>query len=483
MKPVSLMKQMLLSLGLLCGMFSAVAQAPSWERRNTTGPIQTPPAQVARQTVTLNATTAWHLMRNAGSDATHSYLARTSNGTDWTHLPITGSPGYQALNLTAVDASTAYVAQAHSPDGYTSQGEILRTQDGGLTWKKITNTEYTSAGSVLRWVHFFDASTGVAFGDPMDSSFEVYRTTNAGTTWQRVDASNLPLPFFGEGASGYFIGTPYFALGNTIWTGTSAGRIFKSTDQGRTWTAVLPFPESGSTWSMAFQDANHGLAYDPSAADYTYDAFIIRTADGGATWEKITPLYNRKGCVYITQLDAIPGAYISVGVTGELPDPDFAGQGSSVSADGISWVDIDRDLPRNRYISLDALSATVAFATSATDAHSQDNPGAGGFYQLQGNLLAGLVTASRTTNEARTATVYPNPSASGRFQLLLSPGFAPAEVTISDLVGRWVTTQRVSLPTGGSPTATVDLSPYPAGLYHLHVQTGKGTQTLRIISK
>jgi hypothetical protein len=181
------MKQFLLRLSLLLGATTAGAQAPAWVERNTTAPIHTPSGVYAFQTVTVNATTAWHLLAPSGADlglesATH--LARTTNGVEWFYLPIEGTPGFQALHLTAVDANTAYVAQVGAGRGGPSGGgEILRTPDGGQSWQKVTGTEFTRAGSFLFWVHFFDATTGLAFGAPVDGHFEVYRTSDGAATW------------------------------------------------------------------------------------------------------------------------------------------------------------------------------------------------------------------------------------------------------------------------------------------------------------
>ncbi|SMB92432.1 hypothetical protein SAMN00120144_2157 [Hymenobacter roseosalivarius DSM 11622] len=357
-----------------------LGQAPSWLLRNTTGPIQTEPAQRAWQTVTLSATTAWQLLGKEGElFATH--VARTTNGTDWTSQPITGgTPGFRAGHLAAIDANTAYISQYNDDGG----GEVLKTTNGGASWVKITTTEYTSPGSYLNWTHFFDASTGVAFGDPVQGGYEIYRTTNAGASWQRVPAAAIPAPLVGE--AGLLLS--YFALGNTLWVGTANfgvngeddrfARVWKSTDRGLTWTVSARTPLRYGVYRLAFRDQNNGIAYNSPDLSIPGGG-MIRTTDGGQTWSAITPVSTPQGRFYGVTIDAIPGGFLSVG------------EGSSISADGITWTDLTPGGGTTAaFTTLDALSATVAFAGATTAAATDSHPGSGGVYQLRGNLLTPL---------------------------------------------------------------------------------------------
>lgn len=457
---------------LLQGAGNAVAQTPSWGLRNIMGAIETPSGYYAFQTVAINATTAWHLMAPNGADlglesATH--VARTTDGQHWSYLPITGTPGYGALSLTAVDANTAYVARVHTGPGSSAGGEILRTTDGGWSWTKVTTTEFTSTGSFLFWVHFFDATNGLAFGAPVNGSCEVYRTTDAAATWQRVPADNLPALLPGEGSAWY-----YFALGNTVWVGNGifrgGVRVFKSTDRGLTWSASAPTGLNSYAASLAFKDSENGLAISGLALDGSQA--LVRTTDGGATWTRITPAANALGRFYAGKLDAIPGAFLSVGVNNKV-------WGSSVSVDGITWTDIEPGRSNYpRLFSVDAVSATVAFAATSTE-----STGAGGFYQLSGSLLAGVVTTASSRRAAPGLTAYPNPSATGVFQLQLSATPGPgSQLRVLHVVGREVARHQLPFSPAGLQTS-VDLSREAVGAYVLELRTGAGSQRVRVWSK
>jgi photosystem II stability/assembly factor-like uncharacterized protein len=84
------------------------------------------------------------------------------------------------------------------------------------------------------------------------------------------------------------------ALGPDVAIAASAGpaeqgqaRIFRTTDDGRTWTQVYATRDSGVFFdALAFWDARHGIAQsDP--VDGTF--FLLTTADGGQSWTRVPP--------------------------------------------------------------------------------------------------------------------------------------------------------------------------------------------------
>ena len=474
------MRKALLYLAFLGWAGGALGQAPAWVLRNTAGTPQSAPAKRAWQTATINATTAWQLMGNDGSlFATH--VAHTTNGTTWTYLPITGTPGFSAGSISAIDANTAYVSQYNTATD--SGGEVLKTTNGGVTWTKVTTTQFTSPGSYLNWVHFFDALTGVAFGDPIAGNFEVYRTADGGATWQRVAPANLPAARAGEGGALL----SYCAQGNTVWAGTGLYvlpnarpvRIYKSADRGLTWTASALTPLLYGVQGMAFQDQNNGIAYN---TPFYNSVSMIKTTDGGTTWFSITPAPTARGRFRTTAIDAIPGAFLSVGATLDntsIPETD---RGSSVSADGITWRDIDGGPTAAAYVTIDALSPTVAFAGAYTAGPAAPQPGSGGMYQLTGNLLVPL--PARHAAQPAQVSAYPNPSADGVFEVALGPDAASgAHLRARDVLGREVFYQRVSAAAAAAQRSTVDLSRASPGVYTVELRTATTLTQYRVAIK
>ena len=77
-------------------------------------------------------------------------------------------------------------------------------------------------------------------------------------------------------------------LENHVWIGTTASRVLRSADGGRSWAiATTPVATGNATgiFSIAFKDAQHGVVV---GGDYTKESQAgdnaAFTSDGGATW-------------------------------------------------------------------------------------------------------------------------------------------------------------------------------------------------------
>ncbi|RSK34644.1 T9SS type A sorting domain-containing protein [Hymenobacter metallilatus] len=458
------MKKALLSLGLF-GLAAANAHG-QWVLQNTTNP-QTPPSYFSRQIQTVSATVVWQLLQEATSGSSINTFSRTTDGgATWVFNSVNGTANYSAAGIHALDANTAFVAQYGAQGG----GEIVKTTNGGTTWTKVTTaTQFPRTAGFANWVYFFDANNGVSLGDPVGGYFEVYTTSNGGTTWTRVPQSNLPTPL---DANEYGLVGSYFALGNTIWAGTThlqdpndpnsglPSRILKSTDRGLTWTASPVTPLSGGISRLAFVDQNNGLAFQGGD--------LIYTTNGGATWQ--TRSYT--GNFNHFDIDAVPGTSTYVSVGSSVPTVTTAADyGSSYSTNGgQTWIDIDR----GRYSSsVDFISRSVGYAGAQTD-----NLGAGGVYKY-----TGTITANKGAQTLKGLSVYPNPSATGVFEVELTTGLkAGAQVRVFDAVGRQVYSQSLNPTAIATQRTVLDLSQEKAGLYTLELRTeaGVGQQQLVI---
>ncbi|MBI5474158.1 MAG: T9SS type A sorting domain-containing protein [Ignavibacteriae bacterium] len=196
-------------------------------------------------------------------------LRTTNAGSTWTNV---GGGNIGTADLYAVDAISSTSAIVTATPATTSF--IFRTTNAGATW----DTVYKQSGGFIDAMKMYDASNGIALGDPVGGKWTIARTTDGGATWARI--ATEPTQVLTEAGSNNGMAT----WGTShIWfhSNTTPSRIYRSTNAGATWTGVnLPFTATFSA-GIAFNSATHGVvgANGGQAA---------RTADGGLTWTSAT---------------------------------------------------------------------------------------------------------------------------------------------------------------------------------------------------
>ena len=179
---------------------------------------------------------------------------------------------------------------------------VLRTQDGGQTWRDITPPQPApgATASIAALGYFLNAATAwVAYGPPPESGgmppfIQVWKTNDGGDTWSygSIDTSVVS----GEAFSPYYLS---FADTQHGWLMVYLGSgmmhayvaLFMTIDGGATWTDILdPFTnndiQSFSKTGMVFVDSQTGwLTRDAQGVDPT--PHIFRTTDSGVTWTRL----------------------------------------------------------------------------------------------------------------------------------------------------------------------------------------------------
>jgi photosystem II stability/assembly factor-like uncharacterized protein len=270
-----------------------------------------------------------------------SFTRTVDGGNTWIPGYVGSDKTLRFSNISAIDGQEAWVAM-HKMDystiptlgyvGFGKGGGIFHTTDEGVTWEQTAPGELFDSNSTPRFIYFKDKNHGIAVGDPNQEYWEIYLTNNKGKKWKRVTSSNIPAPLAGE--RGWISG--YSTIGDTIWFGTTTGRMYKSMDFGKTWAVhtVTLMPGTEVNEIAFLDDGKTGVAHLRNNA--IFRTYVFSTTDGGLTWTNYFQPPNWKN----SRVTAVPGtnAFVSTSTHG---NPAFTG--SSVSYDaGQTWAHIDQ---------------------------------------------------------------------------------------------------------------------------------------------
>jgi photosystem II stability/assembly factor-like uncharacterized protein len=217
-------------------------------------------------------------------------IRTVDGGKNWDVRQVAGAENQDFRGTRAFDAENAVIMSTGNAE--KGLATIYRTSDGGKTWTLVFAPKAT--GVFFDSIAFWDRKRGVVLSDPVDGHFVLFRTADGGATWTQIPPEKLPAALKGEGS---------FAASNScialqgeknIWFvtgGASVARVVRSNDGGETWqvaeTPVKPANASTGLFSIAFRNEKYGVAV---GGDYTKPGAsprptIIRTKDGGRTWE------------------------------------------------------------------------------------------------------------------------------------------------------------------------------------------------------
>ena len=261
----------------------------------------------------------------SGSGST--VLRTTDGGATWRKLTVT-SDTLDFRDIDAIDEQTAYVLSA----GTGPASRIYKTTDAGETWTMQFKSD--DAKVFLDAMSFWDANHGIVYGDSINGQLYIMTTSDGGRVWSRVPAANLPPPLENEGAFAAS-GTNIAVFGEShAWIGTGGAaksRVLRTADGGRSWqVADTPFAAGSSSgiFSIAFRDAKHGVI---AGGDYKKEQEAVDnlavTNDGGVTWTLVKGLSG-----YRSVVGYVPGTktLIALGPSG----------GDYSTDDGQTWTTI-----------------------------------------------------------------------------------------------------------------------------------------------
>ncbi|MFJ6199282.1 cellulose binding domain-containing protein [Micromonospora sp. NPDC092111] len=261
-------------------------------------------------------------------------LRSTDKGATWqaTALPFKNGgnmPGRGMGERLAVDPNRNSVLYYGAEGG----NGLWRSTDYGATWAKVANfpnvgnyradpndaSGYQSQNQGLTWVSF-DKSTGATgnatqtiYVGVADKQNPVYRTTNGGTTWERI--AGQPTGYLAhKGVVDPVGGFLYIATSDTGGPYDGAkGDVWKFNRATGAWTQISPVPSSSTDAYFGYT----GLTIDrqkpntlmvATQISWWPDAIFWRSTDGGATWTRIWDWgsYPNKTKKYTMDVSSVP---------------------------------------------------------------------------------------------------------------------------------------------------------------------------------
>lgn len=182
-------------------------------------------------------------------------------------------------------------------------GGVWKTEDAGMNWKNVSDG-FFKTGSV--------GAIAVAPNDPnvlyvgmgehpvrgvMTSAGDgIYRTTDAGQTWQHIGLENSQHiaairvhPTDSE--------TVWVAVQGALWQTSTEKGIYKTTDGGKNWQKVLFVDENTGAADLSLDATNPRILYAGMWDHQRYPwkvrsggegSGIWKSVDGGETWKELT---------------------------------------------------------------------------------------------------------------------------------------------------------------------------------------------------
>ncbi|HEX4566251.1 MAG TPA: hypothetical protein VH138_06440 [Vicinamibacterales bacterium] len=223
----------------------------------------------------------------------------TSAGVTW--LPIadqlTNIDSIGAVQVAPSDPNIIYAGSGDPIAGGDGDG-MYKSTDAGKTWTHVGLEQTTRISKMV--IDPKDPNVVVvgAVGDAKHPAGGVYRTTDGGHSWGKV----LPAP---QGAAGfrdleYAFDMPNVILAATMGAGgrgfagavgdvpeATPAKVFKSTDEGKTWNEITTLPHYPGRISVAIAMHTNGQRIYVVGNAIESGSGVFRSDDQGATWKHV----------------------------------------------------------------------------------------------------------------------------------------------------------------------------------------------------
>jgi photosystem II stability/assembly factor-like uncharacterized protein len=376
-------------------------------------------------------------------------------GKSWTQ--IMNPDPVEWTSLRPLNTDTAFYSAMYSG--------FYKTTDGGKTWENMNKAE-----NHPNHFHFFDINEGVVVeirfdppGDPNgERELKIWKTSDGGYTWIEVIEPDRPAFLPNEGAWHHANNMHRQTIGDTIFFGTSMGRVFRSFDRGNTWEAFYTGLEGGQfIMSMAHHGTKNMMVMS-DGLDWGSSSKSSFTNDGGITWTTNSLESGSTGVAAIPGKDScfllLKGYYnLSTGL--------------SITHDGgntFSELNLLSDMPCH---TITFINDSVAIMPSLYF-KQDEGPDSDYIYRLTFSYKNDITTIIESNSGV--FRVYPNPAKD--ILTIETNNLGQQSVEISSLKGQLIYSTNME-----GTTHQIDLSSFQKGFYFISIRSKDFVATEKII--
>jgi photosystem II stability/assembly factor-like uncharacterized protein len=212
-------------------------------------------------------------------------------GKTWRNVGLKDSRAIGKVIINPTNPDIAFVAALGHPYGPNGDRGIFRTTDGGKTWEKVLYKDENTGGID---VAFDPRNPNILFGalwqarrtswslDSGGPGSGLYRSSDGGSTWKRLEEHGLPKGPYGK--IGVAVGANSDRVYALIEAHNPDGGLYRSDDGGESWQLVNP---SHSLWQRPWYYM-HVIA-DPRDENtlYIMNVEAYKSTDGGHLFSKV----------------------------------------------------------------------------------------------------------------------------------------------------------------------------------------------------
>jgi photosystem II stability/assembly factor-like uncharacterized protein len=210
-------------------------------------------------------------------------------GKTWEHIGLSDTRHIAAIWVNPQNPNIVLVAALGHTFAKNEQRGIFKTIDGGKTWRKVLYKDDVTGGIDLAfdprnprvgfaalWHHYVPSGDARTLIDGAGGGY-IYKTTDEGETWTPVGTEGLPEKNIGR------IGVAMAPGGSEVFAIIAArpgSGLYRSDDGGQSWRKVTDDPrvQGSGYFSRVYVDPNH-----PNVV-YVMQTSVYRSTDGGHTF-------------------------------------------------------------------------------------------------------------------------------------------------------------------------------------------------------